>query len=309
MFTPVNARTSFMPSTLQLSIEHSRDLEPELPPLLNRKRAPRYKREYKEEDMEKCLLYMDDHPWMTAAEASRVFDLESKVREIQRRRKNPSLRRREFNGPKPLLDKLEIASVKNYIRGQHAAGFSANNEDIESIIRHILSQHTPPKTCSDSFLEKFKKTNLKGIKKRRTKVLDAKRKYAQAPKQIMQWYREYQDYIMSHGITPGRIWNFDESGFRVGMAKGETVYVPEDAADDIYQTHPEKRKQVTVIEGICADGREIPPFVIIEGKYYMEKWFNSKLKGEESVKVSDSGYTSNEIAVDWLKHFIKYAKL
>jgi len=84
-------------------------------------------------------LYMEDHPWITAAEASRIFDLEHKIREIQRRRKNPELRRREFNGSKPFLDKLEIASIKNHIRGQHAAGFSANDEDIESIIRHLLA--------------------------------------------------------------------------------------------------------------------------------------------------------------------------
>ena len=49
---------------------------------------------------------------------------------------------------------------------------------------------------------------------------------------------------------------------------------------------------MTLIEGISADGRDIPPFVIIEGQGYIEKWFNSKQHGDEKISVSDIGHTS-----------------
>ena len=66
------------------------------------------------------------------------------------------------------------------------------------------------------------RSKLTGIKIRKTKPLDIKRKYARKPKEIVSWYRGHQDSVISHGITPDRIRNFDESDFRVGMSKGET---------------------------------------------------------------------------------------
>jgi len=38
----------------------------------------------------------------------------------------------------------------------------------------------------------------------------------------------------------------------------------------------------------------------------MENWYHKNLKGEERITVSDSGYTNSELALEYLKHFIKH---
>ena len=38
----------------------------------------------------------------------------------------------------------------------------------------------------------------------------------------------------------------------------------------------------------------------------MESWYHKNLKGEERITVSDSGYTNSELALEYLKHFIKH---
>ncbi|XMA14602.1 hypothetical protein WAI453_007393 [Rhynchosporium graminicola] len=130
-----------MPPATTLAIETLQDVEElELSPLKNWRKLKRTAIPVIEEAMEACLKYLDDHPWTRAAEACRIFDFERNYREIQRRIKNPSLCRQAFNRSKPLLDSLKIQSTKNIIRGQHDAGFSANKEDIESIVINMLSR-------------------------------------------------------------------------------------------------------------------------------------------------------------------------
>jgi len=38
----------------------------------------------------------------------------------------------------------------------------------------------------------------------------------------------------------------------------------------------------------------------------MENWYHRNLQGEEKIAVSDSGYTNSELALKYLKHFIKH---
>ena len=98
----------------------------------------------------------------------------------------------------------------------------------------------------------------------------------------------------------------DESGVRIGCPKGEQIIVPTHVKE-FYTPSPENRKSVTIIECISADGREpIPPLIICPGKRIMESWIHNNLKGSEVIALSTTGYTNEEIAIYWLKHFIKY---
>jgi len=74
----------------------------------------------------------------------------------------------------------------------------------------------------------------------------------------------------------------------------------------MYIEAPENRQSLTILETISAAGLSIPPFLIIQGKLHMENWYHRNLKGEERITVSDSGYTNSELALEYLKHFIKH---
>jgi hypothetical protein len=40
----------------------------------------------------------------------------------------------------------------------------------------------------------------------------------------------------------------------------------------------------------------------------MDNWFNDELDPNTVINMSDSGYTNDEIGVQWLKHFILHTK-
>ncbi|KFZ13517.1 hypothetical protein V501_03673 [Pseudogymnoascus sp. VKM F-4519 (FW-2642)] len=80
----------------------------------------------------------------------------------------------------------------------------------------------------------------------------------------------------------------DETGFRVGIPGGEQV------------------SSVTVVEAVSASGKVIPPVLIIQGKTHMESWYHINLHGTERMMLSDSGYINDELAMEWLQHFIDH---
>ncbi len=70
----------------------------------------------------------------------------------------------------------------------------------------------------------------------------------------------------------------------------------------------ENQQSLTVIEIIDTAGRKPPPpLVIVEGTYVMSDWISPEMDPDTTIIVSAKGFTTNEIDVEFLKHFIKYS--
>lgn len=67
------------------------------------------------------------------------------------------------------------------------------------------------------------------------------------------------------------------------------------------------REWVTFIAAINAAGWSIPPFLIFTGKYHLSAWYEEvEIPRDWAIAVSDNGWTTNELGVEWLKHFVKH---
>jgi hypothetical protein len=99
----------------------------------------------------------------------------------------------------------------------------------------------------------------------------------------------------------------DESGTRIGCPRGENIIVLIDVRDQ-YTASPENRKSVTIIETIRADGRKpLPPFIIAPGTKIMENWVTAGLDGQERIACTPTGYTNNEVGLQYLDHLVQYS--
>jgi hypothetical protein len=65
----------------------------------------------------------------------------------------------------------------------------------------------------------------------------------------------------------------------------------------MYVGVPENRLSVTVVESISADGKAIPPLVIVPGRNIMMSWSSKQTTGAEVISVSPSGYTNEGICM------------
>ena len=90
--------------------------------------------------------------------------------------------------------------------------------------------------------------------------------------------------------------------------RGKKVFVPAEMKE-FYEFSPEDRRQVTIIEGVCADGSRIPGMCIVAAALYQKDWFNSQQTGDELIGISDSGYTNEGLGLYWLEHFIRHLGL
>ena len=73
-----------------------------------------------------------------------------------------------------------------------------------------------------------------------------------------------------------------------------------------YAVSSENRKSITVFEMINAAGQyPLPPMVVIQGQKLMASWFCGKRPSDIRILTSDSGFTSNQIGIEFLKHFIE----
>jgi hypothetical protein len=130
---------------------------------------------------------------------------------------------------------------------------------------------------------------------------------AQQEQDVVKWFKVYHQSLKEYKIKRKNIVNFDEAGFRVGCAKGQWILVPEDVME-FYSLSPDNRRSLTVFEAVDASGRKPPPpLVVIQGKHIMANWFSPRMDPDMLILTSEKGFTNNEIAVTWLKHFIQHS--
>jgi hypothetical protein len=79
----------------------------------------------------------------------------------------------------------------------------------------------------------------------------------------------------------------DEKGARVACPSGEEVFI-HIGIKGAYVGVPENRLSLKIIEIISADGRAIPPIVIVPGSKTTESWFHENMTGHEVISISPS---------------------
>jgi len=160
-------------------------------------------------------------------------------------------------------------------------------------------------------------TKMKRIEKKREQAADVD--------QIREWFNEYEEVRRQHAIQPSDIWNMDESGFQIGLARDQVVVVPR--SDHLRHATkprigiPENRESVTVIETISSSGNAIDPWLLMTGKNHVATMYGngSMLPSDDDgvngleapaswsndfhIVMTPNGYTNDEIALDWLRHF------
>ena len=62
---------------------------------------------------------------------------------------------------------------------------------------------------------------------------------------------------------------------------------------------PGDREWVTVIQGICAAGYTIPPFIIYKGRVHISAWYEETgIPYYWKLSVSENGWTNNALGIE-----------
>jgi hypothetical protein len=145
------------------------------------------------------------------------------------------------------------------------------------------------------------------LRTRWSRPYDRQRAVCEDPAVIGPWFTLVQSIKAKYGIVDEDTWNFDESGFIMGKISSQLVVTGSEKPGKQKKLQPGDREWVTLVQGVSATGRVIPPFVIFAGKVLITSWF-ADLPQDWIITVSPTGWINNGLALAWLKHFDAHTK-
>jgi hypothetical protein len=98
------------------------------------------------------------------------------------------------------------------------------------------------------------------------------------------------------GLLPLIFWNFDESGFRIGIEKDQWVITFEPRRR-VYLPTPDDRTSLTITECVNSDGDVTAPMMIVEGISLLKRYFID-LPDYYLIAHSASNYTKDELNLE-----------
>ncbi|KAG9186421.1 hypothetical protein G6011_02977 [Alternaria panax] len=145
------------------------------------------------------------------------------------------------------------------------------------------------------------------LRTRWSRPYDHQRAVCEDPATIRPWFTLVQNMKAKHGIADEDTWNFDEFGFMMGKITSQLVVTGSEKPGKQKKLQPGDREWVTLVQGVSATGRVIPPFLIFAGKVLITSWF-ADLPRNWIITVSPTGWINNDLALAWLKHFDAHTK-
>lgn len=173
----------------------------------------------------------------------------------------------------------------------------------------LVAQHEKPTNVGQLWVRNFINRH-DTLKSKYNRKYDYQRAQCEDPELIRAWFQRVRNTIAEYGIHNDDIYNFDETGFQMGIISTAKVVTGSNRAGRPRTTQPGNREWVTVIETICARGHTIPPLIIFEAVMHQAAWYeNGLLPYDWSIAVSENGWTNSQIGLTWLKTvFDKHTK-
>jgi hypothetical protein len=142
------------------------------------------------------------------------------------------------------------------------------------------------------------------IKSQVTRQRDHQRVLCSNPTIISPWFSLVRNVKAKYGILDEDTYNFDETGFQMGVGGSVKVVTASERRLRPLQVQPGDREWATLIAAINAMGWVIPPFIIFKAKNHDQAWYHNPK--DWRIGVSKNGWTTNELGLEWLKHFIQH---
>ncbi|KAI1663696.1 transposase [Pyrenophora tritici-repentis] len=120
---------------------------------------------------------------------------------------------------------------------------------------------------------------------------DRQRILQEDPEIIGAWFTLVEETKAKYGIHDEDIYNFDETGFQMGVIGSmKKVVTGSERRARPALVQPGDREWVTVIQSICAAGYAIPPFIIYKGRVHISAWYEeASIPRNWKLSVSENG--------------------
>jgi hypothetical protein len=205
------------------------------------------------------------------------------------------------------LSVTEEQTIVQHILELDARGFAPRLPEVADIANRLLAVRggTPVgKNWAERFVQRTEE-----LKMAFNRAKDCQRALQEDPEVISAWFKLVQETKDKYGVLDDDIYNFDETGFQMGVIGSMKVVTGSERRTRPNLIQPGDREWVTVIQSICAAGYAIPPFIIYKGRVHISAWYEeTDIPYDWKLSVSENGWTNNALGLEWLKHFNEHTR-
>ncbi|EED19666.1 MFS multidrug transporter, putative [Talaromyces stipitatus ATCC 10500] len=236
------------------------------------------------------------------AQAARIYEI---PRTTLQDRLNGIQQRSLVRANSHKLTQYEEESLVKWVLDLDRRGLPPRHSLVREMANYILSQHGKPQVGKNWITKLIKRRPE--IDSKFARKYNYERAKCEDPKIIQEHFDRVQAAISEYGILPEDIFNFDETGFAMGLCATAKVITGSDRYAQPKLLQPGNREWVTAIEATNSTGWAVPSYVIFKAKKNVrEGWFDD-LPDDWRINISDNGWTTDQIGLEWLKtHFIPY---
>ncbi|KAH8623156.1 hypothetical protein IG631_22313 [Alternaria alternata] len=265
---------------------------------------PRPKVTSREGRLSLAMVSYQNKPCQSIRALARAYDVPESTLRTRLRGVHP---RSEIVSVNRKLSTTEEQSLVQWILDLNRRGFPPYIIDVRRMADALLAargQDPPPPPVGKNWVSRFVNSQSELQTKWNRKVY-SQRALCEDPVAISAWFNLVEETRQAYGILDTDTYNFDETGFMMGVAATSKVVTSSDTVGRAATVQPGNRDWVTTIECINASGWCLPPFVILSGKQHQASWYHN-IPIDWVLAVSDNGWTTDELGVEWVKHFNRY---
>jgi hypothetical protein len=251
-----------------------------------------------------ALQALKNDPRLSVRKAAKIYKV-SPTTLARRRKGKPS--RVETIVKSRKLSNLEEKTIVQRVLKLDSQGFPVRISGVEDMANQLLRERDASlvgRNWASNFIRRQPE-----LQTRQTRSYDNQRALCEDPEKIQGWFKLVANFTAKFGIRVEDIYNFDETGFLMGVLGTTTVVTSSDRTTRPKLVQPGNREWVTVIQGINSQGWAVPPFIVFKGKWHLASWYEKEhFPTDWRVAVSENGWTTNEVTLEWLKHFEKFTR-
>jgi hypothetical protein len=248
-----------------------------------------------------AIKAIKDGKYPSAAAAARSFDIPVSTLKarINGRESATEKRHNRF-----IFTEIEEGSIEKWLLDMDSRGAALTLPMLRDMANLLLyARKTTPSTVGNHWPAEFIKRRP-NLSTRFSRKYDYQRALSEDPRIIKPWFDLVQKTIEKWGIVSDDIFNFDESGFAMGIGATQKIITSAEYHGKRALLQAGNREWVTIIECIRASGSMMPPLFIFKGKKFPEHLRPYLLLNQEGARLtmSENGWTTNTIGLWWLKH-------
>ena len=257
-----------------------------------------------EKDIILAIQAMERDPELSARGAARLYSVDHTT--LCRRRRGRLSRRDSVPKSRKLTD-LEESTIVQYVLDLDSRAFPPNLARVGDMANQLLRDRDASpvgKRWATNFVKRQPE-----LRTRLNRRYDYQRAQCEDPDAINAWFRLIRNIIAKYGVQEADIYNFDETGFMIGIISTGMVVTSAERRGRPKIAQQGNREWITVIQGVNSQGWAIPPFIIVAGKFHLSSWYeDSQLPEDWRISVSENGWTTNERGLEWIQHFDQHTK-